>query len=201
MWKGKITFPEKFSKEWLRKDRLLILLLCGILLLVITIPIGPSDDAENSGEAEGNADLTELQSVGGNMSAESYAGYMEAKLEAILSLTENAGEVRVMITLEDGGEKVVEKDTESTSETIEEEDSEGGARTSNSSSVKEVSIYEGENEDSGNPYITKEKSPVVAGVLVIAQGGDNAVVVRNITEAVQALFDIDTHKIKVIKGN
>lgn len=201
MWKGKITFPEKFSKEWLRKDRLLILLLCGILLLVITIPIGPSNEAETDSNSEGRTILAELQNTGENVSAESYVGYMETKLEEILSLTENAGEVRVMITLEDGGEKVVEKDTESTSETIEEEDSEGGARTSNSSSVKEVSIYEGENGDSGNPYITKEKSPVVAGVLVIAQGGDNAVVVRNITEAVQALFDIDTHKIKVIKGN
>ena len=28
----------------------------------------------------------------------------------------------------------------------------------------------------------------------------NSVVVRNITEVVQALFDVDSHKIKVIKG-
>lgn len=105
-----------------------------------------------------------------------------------------------MVTLEDGGERVVEKDAESTSESVEEEDSEGGARTSNKSSVKEVSIYANGSGD-GSPYVTKEKSPEVSGVLVIAQGGDDAVVVRNITEAIQALFDIDTHKIKVIKGN
>ena len=38
------------------------------------------------------------------------------------------------------------------------------------------------------------------GVVVIAPGGDNAVVVKNITEAVQALFGIDTHKIRIVKG-
>jgi hypothetical protein len=29
---------------------------------------------------------------------------------------------------------------------------------------------------------------------------DDAVVVKNITEAVQALFEIDTHKIRIMKG-
>ena len=36
-------------------------------------------------------------------------------------------------------------------------------------------------------------------VIVIAEGGDNPVVIENITEAVQALFGVDTHKIKVMK--
>ena len=41
---------------------------------------------------------------------------------------------------------------------------------------------------------------VLANYFVIAEGGNNAVVVKNITEAVQALFDVDTHKIKIMKG-
>lgn len=49
--------------------------------------------------------------------------------------------------------------------------------------------------------ITFQKSDEIEGVVVIADGGGNAVVVRNITEVVQALFDVDSHKIKVIRGN
>ncbi len=49
--------------------------------------------------------------------------------------------------------------------------------------------------------MTKELSPKVEGVVVIAEGGDKGVVVQNITEAVQALFGVDTHKIKVMKLN
>lgn len=39
----------------------------------------------------------------------------------------------------------------------------------------------------------------VVGIVVVAEGGGNSVVVRNITEVVQALFDVDSHKIKVIE--
>ncbi len=49
--------------------------------------------------------------------------------------------------------------------------------------------------------VTYQEDEKVEGVAIVAEGGDNAVVVRNITEVVQALFDVDSHKIKVIKGN
>lgn len=49
--------------------------------------------------------------------------------------------------------------------------------------------------------ITYQSMDEVEGIVVVAEGGDNAIVIRNITEVVQALFDVDSHKIKVIKGN
>lgn len=52
-----------------------------------------------------------------------------------------------------------------------------------------------------NVMITLQKDDAVEGVAIVAEGGDNAVIVRNITEVVQALFHVDSHKIKVIKGN
>ena len=47
--------------------------------------------------------------------------------------------------------------------------------------------------------ITSKKSGEVEGVVVLAEGANNAVVVRNITDVVQALFQVDVHKIKVIE--
>lgn len=49
--------------------------------------------------------------------------------------------------------------------------------------------------------ITYQERDAVEGVVILAEGADNAVVVRNITEVVQALFDVDSHKIKVIESN
>ena len=49
--------------------------------------------------------------------------------------------------------------------------------------------------------ITFQEDETVEGVAIVAEGGGNAVVVQNITEVVKALFDVETHKIKVIKGN
>ena len=39
----------------------------------------------------------------------------------------------------------------------------------------------------------------VTGVLVSATGGDNSLVVQKIQEAVMALFQVEAHKIKVMK--
>lgn len=49
--------------------------------------------------------------------------------------------------------------------------------------------------------ITTKDMGEVEGVAVIADGGDNPVVVRRITSVVEALFDVETHKIMVIKAN
>ena len=47
--------------------------------------------------------------------------------------------------------------------------------------------------------ITYRDDKQVEGIVIIADGGGDAVVVRNITDVVRALFDVDSHKIKVIE--
>lgn len=49
--------------------------------------------------------------------------------------------------------------------------------------------------------ITYREDKQVEGIVIIADGGGDAVIVRNITEVVRALFDVDSHKIKVIEKN
>lgn len=196
-WWGKMT-KGKGGSTWLRKDRLLILLLSGVLLLVITLPV-----SDGSGESE-RSGATGEQSGGVLPGEEDYAEYMERKLKDVLSKVSGVGEVEVMVTLRSTSEKVVEKDEEKESETVTEQDSQGGTRTTsrNSSSGTTVFGEDGSGTSSGQePYVTKELTPIVEGVVVIAQGGDEPVTVQNITEAVQALFNVDTHKIKVMKLN
>ena len=196
-WWGKMT-KGKGGSTWLRKDRLLILLLSGVLLLVITLPV-----SDGSGESERSGAAGE-QCGGVLPGEEDYAEYMERKLKDVLSKVSGVGEVEVMVTLRSTSEKVVEKDEEKESETVTEQDSQGGTRTTsrNSSSGTTVFGEDGSGTSSGQePYVTKELTPIVEGVVVIAQGGDEPVTVQNITEAVQALFNVDTHKIKVMKLN
>ena len=83
---------------------------------------------------------------------------------------------------------------------MEEEDAQGGKRTTEDNNKKETTIYEGRSEEQ-KPYVKKEMTPEIEGVIVIAEGGGNPTTVQNITEAVLALFDVDTHKIKIMKMN
>ena len=67
------------------------------------------------------------------------------------------------------------------------------------STSDKTSIYEQDSDGSSTPYVSKELSPEIEGVVVIADGGGNAVTAQNITEAVQALFGVEAHKIKIMK--
>ena len=182
-----------------KKDQLLIVFLVGILLLVISIPAGTKKDS-NTGTKKTLANSSK-SSVGTTKQSE-YTAYMEERLERILSQIDGAGQVQVMITWKSDGEKVVEKDRKSNEENVSEQDSQGGSRTTSSHDIQETTVYNSGSSTSGvqEPYVSKELSPQAQGVIVIAPGGDDAVVVKNITEAVQALFEIDTHKIRIMKG-
>lgn len=65
--------------------------------------------------------------------------------------------------------------------------------------VGEVQVLLSAKEPEGGFYDTASKELTVTGVLVVTRGADNSVVVQNITEAVQALFQVEAHKIKVMK--
>lgn len=47
--------------------------------------------------------------------------------------------------------------------------------------------------------VKKTIMPEIEGVVIACTGGDSAVVVEEITEAVQALFSVQSHKIKILK--
>lgn len=65
--------------------------------------------------------------------------------------------------------------------------------------VGEVQVLLTIKEDSGALYSSGTSSPQVTGVLIAASGADNLSVVENIQGAVQALFQVEAHKIKVMK--
>lgn len=181
----------------MRKDQLLIFFLVGVLLLVIALPAGTKEKEKASGRNEIGGE----EEVGTQAEEQDYARYLERRLEETLSQLDGAGNVRVMVTLQSSAQKIVEKDTQGERDAITEEDSQGGRRTSENTSHQETTVYEGVGEKSQEPYVSKELTPRVEGVVVLAEGGENALVKRNITEAIQALFGIDTHKIRIMKKN
>lgn len=185
--------PKKISLKKLKKDQLLILLLAGILLLVIALP------TEKKGVEKGKTE-TGLSPTEGReeVSQNEYLYNLESRLKEALSQMSGVGDVTVMITLKSSAEKVVEKDVAVTNEAVSESDSQGGARTTHNSTHGEATVYN-DGSSQSQPYVSKELSPQIEGVVVIAEGGADSVVKQNITEAVQALFGIDTHKIRIMK--
>ena len=177
----------------MEKKQILILFLCGVLLMIISIPANDRHSGDKNTEEVVYGDL-KGETITDSME---YARYMEQQLSQMLSQMEGAGEVACMVTLSQSAEQVIEKDMEVSDDIVTESDSQGGTRSTNQSSRSEITVYNG--EENGTPYVSKEISPKVEGVLVLAEGGDNAIVVKNITESLQALFGIESHKIRIVK--
>lgn len=195
------------KKKWkdLKKSDWLVIGLLGVLLLVIAMPMESREKRESVPQIAGEqtvssstADRDERQKDTGGMSENVYAEYLEEKLEAVLSRMDGVGDVEVMVTVSDMGERVVEKDTNGTKTVTTEVDSAGGNRTVSENTAEGETVYV-ENGDEKYPYVQKEKMPTVEGVVVVAQGGGNSVVVSNISEAVEALLPVEAHRIKVVK--
>lgn len=191
----------------LKKDQLLILILAGVLLLIIALPVNSSEKKEKNREEGGLYSLLGTQestkesmeeSSLEQLSSNAYAEELEQKLELILENMEWVGKAQVVITLQSSEERVVEKDIPITRSNTEETDSQGGSRKVNNVDTKESTIYE-TNSGSSTPYVVKTINPQVEGVLVVCEGAGTGSVSKNITEAIEVLFGIAPHKIKVVK--
>ncbi|MFR9233373.1 MAG: stage III sporulation protein AG [Eisenbergiella massiliensis] len=190
----------KIWKKKLTKENMAIMALLGILLMVIAIPVKKTETQkdqtaapENKSTASGTQETEEGDNTGG------YAGELEERLESLLASMEGVGNVKVMVTLDSSREQVVEKDIPSTMDTTKETDSTGGSRDVINSRQEETTVYVTDSAGNKTPYVSKIREPSIEGVTVVAQGGGNAVIQKNITEVIQALFGIEAHKIKVVK--
>ena len=193
----------KWKSDWMsklkkpKKEQLVVLLLFGVLLVVIAIPTTPDDKAaggESETISQAQTGAGEADTAGG-----SYEEQLEKRLSAILSQVAGAGRVEVMVTLESRGERIVEKDTPETSKTVEETDANGGSRTTGEQDWGEETVYYEDGSGGKSPYVVKELEPNIEGVLVLAEGGGSALVKQELLEAVQALFPIEAHKVKIMK--
>ena len=192
--KWKLYWMSKLKKP--KKEQLVVLLLFGVLLVVIALPTTTG----TMGADKKDADISGTQGTAGTDTATlTYEEQLEKRLSAILSQVAGAGRVEVMVTLESRGERIVEKDTPESRKSVEETDSSGGSRTTDEQDWGEETVYYEDGSGGKSPYVVKELEPNIEGVLVLAEGGDSAVVKQELLEAVQALFPIEAHKVKIMK--
>ncbi len=189
-------FIEKKKWQRIKKSDWIVFALTGVLILILAMPTGEKQtDVKEQEQTETEPVLAESAS---EWEEEAYTTYLEGRLEEVLGAMEGVGKVKVMITLSDSGESVVEKDFTDSSNTITENDSSGGTRTTTEEENSVNTVYV-ENGDETYPYVGKEVLPTIKGVVVVAEGGGSPSVVSDISDAVMALFPVEAHRIKVVK--
>ncbi len=197
-WKTKTD-----GKPMSAKEKWMLLFLSGLLLAVIILPGGGKKENALSSFGDtnpGNSVQKEANSEPGKVDASAiglnqYEVYLSGQLKEILSQIEGAGAVETWVTLSGSSEMVLYEEKDSESTRLQEADSVGGSRVEDMEHTDRSVLK----DSAGNPYVIKTLQPQVEGVLVVAEGAGDSLVKKNISEAVQVLFGIDAHRIKVAK--
>ncbi len=175
MWKQRMTEWAVRLTPYLQKYRYVCLvLLAGVLILALGAPRDAPEDAAPA------ADSGETQA------AFDFAAF-EARLQQKLSLIEGAGQVELMLSMEDTEETIYASDTRQSAS------GEQSTSYENSLSILSDGSY-GE-----QPVRVKSVCPTFRGAVILCEGGDDPAVRWSITEAVSAACGLRTDKITVLK--
>ncbi len=175
-----------------------MLLLAGVCCLVIVFPTGKAEKKTPPGNTNTESGAEAWYGESENKEPETYTEQMEARLTELLSCVKHVGKVKVMITVSNSGQKNVLQDGSRETEQVTEIDSAGGNRHSVSEKKEGTTVFYDIAGESV-PYILSETYPEVTGVVVLAEGSGTGSVDLDILNAVQVLFDVPAHKIKIMK--
>ena len=205
-------------KSWKGKDKCLFLLTIGVIFCILAFPAEGLSRKAASGEAGsggtgGGADSgipgdnSDANSVSANSAeaaevsaapAGTYEAMLEKRVKEILKHVDGVGTVDVMIVLKSSAEKVIHVDDSSSQSSTQEKDSSGGTRKIESQERENSAVLlSGDGQNA--PIIEKELYPEISGIVISATGGGNPTVQAEISAAMEALFDLPAHKIKVLK--
>ena len=191
---------KKISLKDIGLPKLVIMLVAGILIIMLSVPgVFERDKKSKNKNNDDNIQVVQNDMNSTNRDANTYISEMENKLKNILKKVSGIGDVEVMITLKSTGKQIPLKDYPSIEESLNEVDGEGGSRTSSSVKRDKSTVLVNDGKGGEAPYILQETEPEVEGVLVIAEGGDNVQIIIDIIEAVEVLFNVPAHKVKVMK--
>lgn len=172
------------------KERWILLLVVGVILLILSFPMEKK-------EAPAVPKAVETAAAGQN-SGTKYEEELEKRVKKVLRNVDGVGEVDVMIVLKSSEEKIYRVDKNTSSSQVEEEDTSGGKRRTQEQEESQSTVLTGGGGSSA-PVLEKELKPEISGIIISAQGGGSPVVKAEISAAMEALFDVPPHKIKVLK--
>lgn len=175
---------KKIVLEAKNKDKLLLAAIAGIILIICSYSDVTKMESKNTPEVK-----TEKEQ---DIEDDTYVEKIESELKQLICQIDGAGKCSVMITLKSGSEKVLQNDKTKKSKT-----EKGDKEITESDESYNTLILQRDDEE--YPYVVKEIMPKIEGVVVVAEGAGNKKVSSDIVKIVQALFDVEPHKISIIE--
>lgn len=166
--------------------KLVYVFLLFLILFIVTTTFFNEEDEDK------NEEVIELLVSNGD-TIDQYRQKLETDILNMLSAMQGVGNVKVMITLENGVENIYV-----TEESFSSDISKDNNIILDERRTGEKSTLLVEDENGRRQALLKMTvEPAVRGVFVVCDGGDNILIVSRITDAIKALLNISSTKIYV----
>jgi stage III sporulation protein AG len=182
--------PKKFMFN------MLIFLLCGVLIILvgdITKNLNTKSDKDLKQQ-----NLVEVSSNAGMLpNSNNYEEKVKKDLADTLIQISGVGKVSVMIYFQGGSESIPAMNVNDNNKKIEEKDSQGGVRTTTEANKSQSIVIV---NDGGNsqPFVIKQVNPAIGGVIVVAEGAENAEIRERLHGAVKTVLNVPGNKVSVM---
>ena len=188
---GKKNWAKELFRPENKKARmnLFTAFLIGILLLLMNHVFFKSSENQTEIESEQQTEQTEQT----EQKQYHIEQEIEKRLENIFSNMEGVGQVKVMVTMKNTKASVLAKE-----ERKEYSFTEEGKKIQSQKEENTIVMTE-DNRGTRTPVIVQEKMPEVEGIVIVAEGGEDARIAQMLSEASQALLNVPAHKVAVLK--
>lgn len=191
-------------KDFLDKNsklkNLIVICLVLVFILIAMNVVGSSSMlnskitsiSNNNTKTEENGDKSDEQV----MTSDEYEAKQKTDLINILKKMNGVGDVDVMITFENGEEKVPAYDKTEQKATTEETDTQGGKRVNNQNNDNSKVVMT-QNNGKNEPFILTTYKPKIVGIVIVAEGAENSKTKYEIEQAVSKLYNLSLDKVNV----
>ena len=163
----------------------------GLMALIFLSGFFGSKSAEPAQETLASADQTTV---------EDYAAQLENSLTTMLSRIKGVGAVEVMVTIEKGVENIYATEQKTSKQVSNDKSSDTDTKNQENDNTETTYILV-KGADGGQQAIAVTQiQPVVKGVVVVCDGGDNAAVEQQVIQAVTTALDITSAKVCVVSS-
>lgn len=185
-------FMEKLKKNFENLDNKKLILNIFIILVLSVILLIMLNGYTSKDKFSSTSVIKESPNEYTNLVKDDYESYIEDKLCEILSKLRGVGKVDVMVTLVDSIEKIPASNITTTKEITNELDSQGGTRevSREDETIQVVNT-------SNDVVVLKEVKPSIKGVIVVAEGAENSIVLETLYEAVKTVLGIAGNKVQI----
>lgn len=179
------------------RNLIVVCIVLGFVLIATDVLLPSSKTLSNNKLSSSNiTEKVDDTLITNKTDEKNYEEMQKTELQNILKKMNGVGDVEVMMSFENGEQKLPAYDKNTQKSTTEETDNQGGKRVNNQNtdgSTIVMTTSDGNNE----PFILTTYKPKINGVIILAEGASNSKTKYEIEQAVSKLYNLSLDKVNV----